>query len=144
MEKRVEKKKIRAMIDETAPPRRRLVYGDAQEYQLVRDRAINRRRTNGKYAKLCIKHEGLQVPGSVEFPPIPSSSPPPVSWRQAGWKSLRRGTSTLLPRLPRQTAWPPRLPVLVGEDSEKEMCSSDSGYVIGSGCMRPGGPADSM
>lgn len=132
------------MIDETAPPRRRLVEGDAQEYQLVRDRAINRRRTNGKYAKLCIKHEGLQVPGSVEFPPIPSSSPPPVSWRQAGWKSLQRGTSTLLPRLPRQTAWPPRLPVLVGEDSEKEMCSSDSGYFIGSGCMRPGGPADSM
>lgn len=62
--------------------------------------------------KLCIKHEGLRVPGSVEFP--------------------------------FQTAWPPRLPVLVGEDAEKEVCSSDSGYFIGSGCMRPGGPAKSM
>lgn len=122
----------------------RLVEGDVQEYQLVRDDVINRRRTNGKYVKLCIKHEGLQVPGSVEFPPIPSASPPPVSWRQAGWKSLQRGTSTLLPRLPRQTAWPPRLPALVGEDSEKKMCSSDSGYFIGSGCMRPGGRANSM
>lgn len=91
------------------------------------DDVINQRRTNGKYAKLHIIHKGLQVPGSVEFPPTPPPLPlPSAGGRQAG--RVSGGTSTLLPRLPRRRAWPPGLPVLVGEACEMKMCSSDSAF----------------